>query len=342
MTRRVLAVVALLLFFNITASSQGIDSYLALVREYAAGQGGDATARLSGWAPDRVAAAARVARTTAGSRDLVAAAMLHTDLANTIVDKPSNSSEFHIDMARALLGAASDQVGQRERVQAFTLRWFGFIIRMYTSCGLLQDAARHSGLGLIAFPRAATLYVDRGVIQEARLRISLMPDLRSGLPKDPLARERIESALKAPTSNYLLALGIDSHNAEARLRLGWVRVLLEDNRAKDDLLAAVKDARTDSVRYLAHLFLGGLAERENHLADALREYDSARAVGSGYQTPYVAMSRIEDALGHTDRARDLALIAVQLRKGDDDAWWDHRIGFDRDSLTWLREEARKP
>jgi hypothetical protein len=54
------------------------------------------------------------------------------------------------------------------------------------------------------------------------------------------------------------------------------------------------------------------------------------------------MSRAEDALGHAGRARDLAHVALQLTKGDDDPWWDHRIGFDRDDLTWLRADVRRP
>ena len=42
-------------------------------------------------------------------------------------------------------------------------------------------------------------------------------------------------------------------------------------------------------------------------------------------------------------ARELALIGLGLDKRDgDDPWWDHRIGFDRESLLWLRDEVRRP
>lgn len=41
-------------------------------------------------------------------------------------------------------------------------------------------------------------------------------------------------------------------------------------------------------------------------------------------------------------ARELSLVAAQLQTGDDDPWWDLRIGFDRTSLAWLRAEARRP
>jgi hypothetical protein len=57
----------------------------------------------------------------------------------------------------------------------------------------------------------------------------------------------------------------------------------------------------------------------------------------------VALSRIEQALGHPERARELALVDLQLDKeAADDPWWDHRIGFDRESLYWLRDEVRRP
>ena len=121
-----------------------------------------------------------------------------------------------------------------------------------------------------------------------------------------------------------------------------MRFFLEDKRAKTDLEAALADATDDTIRYLAHLFLGGLAERERRLAEARREYEDARAVGPGFQTPYVALTRIEAALGHDALAREQAITAVQLMKTDDDPWWDFRIGFDRESLRWLRAEARKP
>jgi hypothetical protein len=91
------------------------------------------------------------------------------------------------------------------------------------------------------------------------------------------------------------------------------------------------------------MFLGGLAERENRLVDALREYEHARTAGPDFQTPYVALSRVEQALGHDGRARQLALAGLQLEKiAADDPWWDHRIGFDRESLYWLRDQVRRP
>jgi hypothetical protein len=149
--------------------------------------------------------------------------------------------------------------------------------------------------------------------------------------------------LKTATNDYLRALSIDSHNAEAHLHLGWVRLVLGDGRVKSELAAAIVDAEDDTVRYLAHMLLGGLAEYENNLTDALQEYELARTAGPDFQTPFVALSLVEQSLGHDGRARELALAGLQLEKtAADDPWWDHRIGFDRESLYWLRDEVRRP
>jgi hypothetical protein len=51
----------------------------------------------------------------------------------------------------------------------------------------------------------------------------------------------------------------------ARLRLGWIHLLLRDKRAAGDLSTVLQDATEDSIRYLAHLFLGAVAEQEGRL-----------------------------------------------------------------------------
>jgi hypothetical protein len=211
---------------------------------------------------------------------------------------------------------------------------------MYGSCDLPSEAVRYVKLGLLVFPEDPHLYTTGGILMEVRLR-AILADWRQGGDLTLNRRRNAEEVLKRAAMQFRHALSLASHDAEPRLHLGWGLFFLGDKRAKAELDAALADAASDTTRYLAHLFLGGLAERENRLPDAAREYESARTIGAGYQTPYVALSRIEEALGHGERARELALFALQLVKTDD-PWWDHRIGFDRESLTWLRTEARKP
>jgi tetratricopeptide (TPR) repeat protein len=232
---------------------------------------------------------------------------------------------------------------EHERVRAFSLRWLRLVIGIYTSCGLLERASGYVHYGLAVFPESSQLYVARGIIVEAGVRKKLIPDWRRGTILSTENRPAVEEALRGAENQYVRALSIDRHNAEAHLHLGWMRLFLSDRRARVDLAAAVEDGRDDRIRYLAHLFLGGVAEHEQRLADALQEYELARSAGPDFQTPYVAMSRIEQALGHADRAHELALAGLTLdKRDDDDPWWDHRIGFDRESLHWLRNEVRRP
>ena len=323
------------------AHAQGVAEYLGLARQYAVGEGAAAVARLETWSRDEVEQAGIGAALTATTHDLIAAAVLHTDLANAIIDARPQEAEFHIRKADGLLTIASGHIGQREHVEPIVRRWFRFVASVYTSAELLNNAALLLRTGLFRFPEDSHLYVARGIIQEVLARKTLVPDWRSG--HAVAGRQRAaEDILKRATAQYLHAVSVNAHDAEAHLHLGWVRFYLEDTRANADLEAALADAGDDTVRYLAHLFLGGLAERENRLADALREYDAAHALGTGQQTPYVAMSRVEAALGHGGRARELTLAALQSEKTDADPWLDHRIGFDRESLLWLRREARTP
>jgi tetratricopeptide (TPR) repeat protein len=340
---RVCAAALLLVGVASPCRAQDVEGYLALAREYAGGRGDEGTDRLASWPESAVSAAATIAATTASARDLQAAAMLHTDLANAMIDAEPEGARFHLKIAGAALTTASGRIGQRAHLEPFVRRWFRFVVSVYTSCELLHAAADHVRQGLAAFPEDPGLLVARGSIIEAGVRRNFVPDWRRGTLFSARQRDTVEEVMKNAAAQYIRALAIDSHNAEAHLHLGWVRLFMADGRARSELDAALADAQDGGVRYLAHLFLGGLAEPEQRLEDARREYEGARAAGPDYQTSYVALSRIEQALGHEDRARDLALAGLRLDKSDaDDPWWDHRIGFDRQSLYWLRNDVRRP
>jgi tetratricopeptide (TPR) repeat protein len=323
--------------------AQTVEQYLTLAREYASGRGEEATDRLAAWSTDDVTNAAVAAASAASVRDLIALAVLHTDAANVIIDTRPELARFHINKARGALTVASERIGAREHLEPVIRRWFRFVASVYTSAELIDEASSHLLLAERRFPGDAGLCVAHGVLLEVIARKRLVTDWRRDATAPNSNRSRIEGALQDASSQFMRAIAIDPHNAEAHLHLGWIRFVLADGRATTELEAAVADADNDTTRYLAHLFLGGVAERNNRLEDALREYTRARDAGAEFQTPYVAMSRIEQALGHTSVANELALQALGLDKSDnDDPWWDHRIGFDRASLEWLRAEVRKP
>ena len=147
---------------------------------------------------------------------------------------------------------------------------------------------------------------------------------------------------EAAARDFQRAIDIDPALSNAHLHRGWVHHQLGDSRAAADLEAALRHATDDASRYLAHLFLGMVAEHGNGLDAALREFEAARAIGP-YQTSFVALSRVETALGHAERARTIAAEFAQRAPTSEDPWWGYRLGgFSSGALGWLRQEARKP
>ena len=92
--------------------------------------------------------------------------MLHTDLANTIIDTDPEAARFHLNMARRALTVASGRIGQRQRLEPFVRRWFRFVASVYTSAELLPQARALVQQGLDRFPEDAGLHVARGIIVE--------------------------------------------------------------------------------------------------------------------------------------------------------------------------------
>ncbi len=152
----------------------------------------------------------------------------------------------------------------------------------------------------------------------------------------------MEAPLDAAARAYGLALKADSHMTVARIHLGRVHFLQHDSRARADLEQALAEATNIGTRYLAHVFLGDLAESDKRPADALREYEAAMTVGPRYQTAYVAAARMADALGEFERAREIALALVGIEKRED-PWWNYRLGeLNMPALQWLRTAAQEP
>jgi hypothetical protein len=342
--RRLVALVVLLA--GAFAHAQGTADYATLVRMYIAGAGNDALTALVRWPHGDVSTAAKAAEATLPPRTRIAAAVLHTEAAVLLVDQKPFDAVFHVETARALLRSASQDAAERERLAVISRRWYYFVATVFTSATQMRQAEWYVRDGLLEFPREPALYLARGAIAERTMRLAWNRDLRARdlvreLPMMGRDRGRIEDLLKRATAEYLHALTLDPHYALAHLHIGWLRLLLGDGRARPELQAAATDTSTTRVRYLAHLFLGGLAEREQRFAAAREEYEAALVAGRGFQTAYMALSRAEEAQGRSVRARELAEACAQLRKDEADPWWDFTAAFDRDALDDLRMEARR-
>jgi tetratricopeptide (TPR) repeat protein len=322
-----------------------LSAYSALVRLYRSGHGQDATTQLAAWSHGDVASAVKAATTALTPAERMVAAVLHADTANVIVDERPSDAVFLIDTGQTLVKAAGPTPFGAERSDVTPRRWYYVVANILISAARIdgpQGAVRIVHDGRLAFPRDADLIFMGGALIEMRIQTRWsFTGLRNELPDSSLEQRAFDRMAKGAIDTYLGALTINPHLAVAQLHIGWLRLFLDDRRrARPALEAALDGADSDTVRYLAHLFLGGLDEREKRFDDARREYEAAFEIGAGYQAACVALSRAEEQAGHSSRAREISRQCMEL-SAHDDPWWDYRIKFDRDALYRLRAEARQ-
>jgi tetratricopeptide (TPR) repeat protein len=335
-----LAVIAVLLLISRPVHAQSAAAYGLLVDRYLTAPEAAVT-QLARWSRDDAGRAANEWTRGMPAGRLRAAIMLHTDLAYVLmIDGQTGLGLFHVAIAQHMIdGTVVREPGGAAR--AFAQRWFEYAASLLTAHGLLNDADRMVRDGLAVFPRGAMLYVARGVIAEYRVALSA-PGARSRWFSGDRLPTRSARLLDAAAADYRRAIELDATLAIAWVRLGSVHMAVGDDRAADDLHAALTHATDDRDRYLAHLLLGAVAQRANRLEEARRAYQTALALGGAYQTPYVALSYVEEARGDHDRARDIAVEYARRADKVDDPWWDfHLGGFDSAALVWLRTEARR-
>lgn len=323
------------------ASAQDAVPYTAVISRYLTGDADSAVLELSRWSRAEVSAAAKAWTRRPGAMPKQAA-MLHTDLAYVLmIAGASATARFHLALAQGIV----EDMARRERGHApatpFAPRWLAFVASLYTAHGLLDEADQTLVAGLSLFPRDPMLYVVRGVTYETRAALN-RPNGRGGGIGGNIPRRTPARLLDMAVIEFRHALELDPALAIASLHLGWRRFTTGDARAARDLDHALAHAPDDEVRYLARLIRGLAAERTNRVDDARMEFEAAMQAGARYQTAYVALSRAEEALGHSERARAIAQDYVQLTGKAEDPWWDFRLGgLSPTALRWLRLEARR-
>jgi hypothetical protein len=331
-----------------TSAAQDVAAYPSLIDRYVAGDADGAVDGLSRWPRADVTKASKEWARQAPLKRLYQATMLHTDVAMSMAigDRPDGAT-FHVAIAQGLVQRIVQSIKEREREQAaagvFAVRWHQLVASMFTGQGMLDDADWIVRSGLSLFPRAPMLYIARGVVREERVTLGAMNARGNSRGTGNVPLLSPARMLDLASADYRHALELDGTSAVAWLRLGWLHLRTGDSRASRDLDSALEHATDDRLRYLSHLLRGFAAERLDKLDTALQQYDSARALGGRFQTAYVAVSRVNEALGHRDRARAVAQEYAMLEEKAEDPWWDFNIGgFDVETLAWLRAEVRRP
>ena len=305
-----------------------LTAYAALVGTYRSGRPESAVNQLATWSTRAVVDSEKGAALTFSPADRMAAAILGAETATVMVQQ-ANIMPL-VENALALVQAAGPEPFGHARGDEPRRDWYYAVAATLISAGRLRDASWVIRNGLVAFPGDPMLYFVRGTLAERAFF------------RGSTEWMSVERPAKVAVDEYLHALDVDPHLAIANVHLARVRMRMNDwSRARRPLESAVADAKTDPVRYLAHLLLGRLEEHDEHLDRAKAEYEAAFATGAGYQTSCIALSRINEALGHPDDARSIADQCPAL-SGHDDPWWSFAVQFDSDALTQLRAEARLP
>jgi hypothetical protein len=113
--------------------------------------------------------------------------------------------------------------------------------------------------------------------------------------------------------------------------------------AREELYHVANRESDYSLRYVAQLFLGALAESEHDYETARRAYTAAADTIPGAQSAIIALSFAESMLGREGQAR--ALLGGTLADAAaavNDPWSAYQNGgLSGIALSWLRQEIAR-
>lgn len=320
--------------------------YLGLVAQYRRGDVQGAIGALAQWPAARLRTQTRTAadRTIVDVSQTEAAVMLHADTAMFLAAADPNLSRQQMDAAQALATTLPD-----DGPAGFRQRWQAYAVGPHLIQHDLRTAQRAVDDGIGRSTRSADLLLMKGALLELTARAGTADfrgrwSVENGINRmaDP-AVARIEDALRSAASLYERALEFDPSLASARLRLGWVYGINHSNaHAREQLRLVANSDASRELRYLAHLFLGGLADVEGNVEGAYDEYEAAHALHPDAQSASIALMRAARLTGRTDLEQELlARYPVRLRTSED-PWWYFSMGFDIDLLSWLHARVMAP
>ena len=311
-------------------------AYLAVIETYASGNVLSAVSALAAWSEARVRSSPRLLRSESHAYLTKAAVMLHTEVA---FEKGADSlASTHLDVARSHLTALRDA----SSTDAFVARWHGLAAIYHAMQHRYDAATTELNRGRARGPALADLELLSAVLREVSIQFG-EPNLRGAWSTFNTAV--LQNDLKAIVSAYQRVVGRFPDSLEARLRLGWALHLARSpsTRARQELEHVARHAARADLRYLSHLFLAAVAERDRRLDDAWREYEAAHEA-EPHQSSLVALIGLASARGLTDRVAQLAAEMARMSADrSDDPWLYYNSGFTGGGLLdLLRADARVP
>jgi len=320
-------------------SAQRADPYLELTRQYRTAPAA-AVAALLKLPRSAISAGVRACtendpRPRTGDRcsplALKSEALLHADAADAVIGTDGVRAGFHIHIGSLLLrplrpDAKVEAYQSTPQDDLFIARWYAYVARSCVANGYQARAKLAVEEGLRRYPKSPDLYLARGVIIDIG------------------NQGRVVRVGESAADDYRRALTLDPSHLPARVRLGWAHYAELDDRARADLGPALGDAADPEIRYLAHLFLGRIAERDRHLPEAITEYEAARAPAPQFQSACVALSNAYSLAGDLQRARTASIECLTLESDseDPDPWWMFEAGLlDVTTSKWLHEQVQR-
>ena len=181
-----------------------------------------------------------------------------------------------------------------------------------------------------AFPRAARFLrnavrlfpTDPEVLLAAGSILEWSGSLRAGDPDH----------LKEAEELYSRARRAAPADPEILLHHGWVlEKLKREDEAAAPLVRVLELPAREDIVYRSRMALGGMAERDGRLAEAIGHYEAATTVIPSWQIAYIALGHALHASGSHDRAREVLdrALAMSMKSADKTlgGWWSYELGI---------------
>jgi tetratricopeptide (TPR) repeat protein len=245
--------------------------------------------------------------------DVRAAALLHTAVCLRLLLAGRTSAAFvHLNAAGALVDAANDLGAPAE----FAKAWYANVTVIVREAGApaWADELRN---------RARDRYTTSTA--DVAFHHGLEFEKRACEFEEPRGfGMKLSGGLRSAASEYETALRRDPKLHRAALHFGRVRILQGMADAAVPLLEIASASSLRSDRYLALLFLGAIAERNNKLVAAESRYRLALETYRWGHSGRMALARVLSRTGREREARTIVADALEgLRGGIVDPLWTY-------------------
>ena len=262
---------------------------------------------------------------------------------------------FHLDMASRLKSArdatvkadvSREREAKNQQARTFDRHWEWAVSTFYHGRRALTDAHAYMDRALLLAPPDAEILLAAGRIFEAlhqdrtsQFAVLHQPGTTQSVrtvKEQMLARAAIDADARQAETLYREALVAGGDPAVVNLRLGrLLQVSSRQAEAAERLGLALTATSDPPTRYLAHLFLGRLAEDRNDPANAIANYDAAIQACPLNQNARIAKARLLAASGRRSEASDITLAALTIVRSEaDEPWWIY-YHPDEDALSRL-------